>query len=91
MDIQWDRVTNLESSYSDTLPLGHHGSNCELRENRRIPIRELSKECSVSCGLVQPILSEDLCMRCVLANFVTKPLIADQREDRFSAGLDFLE
>ncbi|BFZ21096.1 hypothetical protein BsWGS_24135 [Bradybaena similaris] len=59
-----------------------------VRENRRITIRELSEEHSISFGSVQAILTEDLGMRRVSAKFVPKLLSADQKDNRVSGQLN---
>ncbi|GBM29326.1 hypothetical protein AVEN_2832-1 [Araneus ventricosus] len=62
-----------------------------VRRNNRITIRELSEECSISYGSLQSILTEDLDMSHVFANFVPKLFTADQKEDQRLTALDFLE
>lgn len=62
-----------------------------VRENRRITIRELSEEHSISFGSVQAILTEDLGMRRVSAKFVPKLLSADQKDNRVSAAADLID
>ncbi|BFZ02340.1 hypothetical protein BsWGS_05379 [Bradybaena similaris] len=62
-----------------------------VRENRRITIRELSEEHSISFGSVQAILTEDLGMRRVSAKFVPKLLSADQKDNWVSAAADLID
>ncbi|GBL88588.1 hypothetical protein AVEN_195598-1 [Araneus ventricosus] len=63
-----------------------------VRETHRITIRELSEEFTISCGSIQSILTEDMCLRSVFAMFVPKLLSsADLKVDHFSAALDLLE
>ena len=87
-----DGRENVESDHRSGRPVTsrsekHIADVCStVRENRRITIRELSEERSISFGSVQAILTEDLGMRRVSAKFVPKLLSADQKDNRVSAA-----
>ena len=76
---------NVESDHRSGRPVTSRSEkhiadvSSTVRENRRITIRELSEEHSISFGSVQAILTEDLGMRRVSAKFVPKLLSADRR------------
>ncbi|BFZ13202.1 hypothetical protein BsWGS_16241 [Bradybaena similaris] len=85
---------NVESDHRSGRPVTSRSEkhiddvSSTVRENRRITIRELSEEHSISFGSVQAILTEDLGMRRVSAKFVPKLLSADQKDNRVSGQLN---
>lgn len=55
-----------------------------VRSNRRLTIREISEDLSISYGSVQSILTDNLQMRRVSAKFVPRILTEEQKENRVS-------
>ncbi|BFZ13051.1 hypothetical protein BsWGS_16090 [Bradybaena similaris] len=92
-----DGRENVESDHRSGRPVTSRSEkhiadvSSTVRENRRITIRELSEEHSISFGSVQAILTEDLGMRRVSAKFVPKLLSADQKDNRVSAAADLID
>lgn len=62
-----------------------------VMQNRRITIRELVDEVSISFGSIQSILTDDLGLRRVSAKFVPKLLTFEQKNLRLEIAQDMLE
>ena len=59
-----------------------------IRSNRRLTIREISKDMNISYGSVQNILTTDLNTRRVSAKFVPRVLTVEQNQQRLSNSLE---
>ena len=53
-----------------------------LRENRRLPVRDISEQVNIDRETVRKILTEDLHMRKVCAKMVPKELTEEQKQSR---------
>jgi hypothetical protein len=53
-----------------------------VRSNRRLTVREIAEECSISIGPCHDILTTKLEMRRVISKFVPRLLTQDQRDSR---------
>jgi hypothetical protein len=62
-----------------------------MLDNQRMTIREFSDKLGLSFGLVQPIVTEDLGMKCVSAKFVPKLLTVKQKENQLAVARDLLQ
>ena len=58
---------------------------------RRITINEIAGEVGISTGSAHSILTEDLAMRRVLAKFVPKMLVEQQKQQRLKIAQDLLD
>ena len=68
-----------------------HNVHAAVQENRQITIRKLTDYLNIRGGSVQSILTGELGMRHVSANFLPKVLTADQKDGRVSVTQDLLE
>jgi histone-lysine N-methyltransferase SETMAR len=59
-----------------------------IKANRRLTIREISNALNISFGSVQHVLTKNINMRRVSANFVPRLLLQEQKERRLSISLE---
>jgi len=62
-----------------------------IGNNRRLTVREIADDCRISVGSCDAILTDDLHMKHVRANFVPHLLTDDQREQRQTIAHDLFE
>jgi len=62
-----------------------------IRADRHLTIREVAEEVRIAFGMCQKILTEDLRMRRVTAKFVSRLLMAEQKDDRVSICTDLCD
>ncbi|XP_068213392.1 protein GVQW3-like [Palaemon carinicauda] len=62
-----------------------------VEDDRRITINEITEEVGITTGSVHTILTEDLAMQRVSANFVPKLLVEQQKQLRLEIAQDLLD